>query len=96
MGQERLTAFVPQGEDRVSIEITQKMVEGLVKALVENPDEVVIKPIEGDSTIVLEVQVNQQDTGKVIGKKGRTINALRTIVRAATSHHEKKVMMELV
>lgn len=80
----------------MSIEATQKLVEGLVKALVENPDQVLIKPIEGDSTIVLEVQVNQEDTGKVIGKKGRTINALRTIVRAATCQHEKKVLMELV
>jgi len=72
------------------------MVEGLVKALVENPDEVVIKPIEGDNTVVLEIQVNPEDTGKVIGKKGRTINALRTIARAATGDSDKKVLMELI
>jgi len=80
----------------VSIETTRKMVEGLVKALVENPDEVVIKPIEGDNTVVLEIQVNPEDTGKVIGKKGRTINALRTIARAATGDSDKKVLMELI
>ena len=72
------------------------MVEGLVKALVENPDEVVIKPIEGDNTVVLEIRVNPEDTGKVIGKKGRTINALRTIARAATGDSDKKVLMELI
>ena len=72
------------------------MVEGLVKALVENPDEVVIKPIEGDNTVVLEIQVNPEDAGKVIGKKGRTINALRTIARAATGDSDKKVLMELI
>jgi len=80
----------------VSIETTRKMVEGLVKALVENPDEVVIKPIEGDNTVVLEIQVNPEDAGKVIGKKGRTINALRTIARAATGDSDKKVLMELI
>jgi len=80
----------------VSIETTRKMVEGLVKALVENPDEVVIKPIEGDNTVVLEIQVSPEDTGKVIGKKGRTINALRTIARAATGDSDKKVLMELI
>jgi len=80
----------------VSIETTRKMVEGLVKALVENPDEVVIKPIEGDNAVVLEIQVNPEDTGKVIGKKGRTINALRTIARAATGDSDKKVLMELI
>ena len=80
----------------MSIETTRKMVEGLVKALVENPDEVVIKPIEGDNAVVLEIQVNPEDTGKVIGKKGRTINALRTIARAATGDSDKKVLMELI
>jgi len=80
----------------VSIETTRKMVEGLVKALVENPDEVVIKPIEGDNAVVLEIQVNPEDTGKVIGKKGRMINALRTIARAATGDSDKKVLMELI
>ncbi len=78
------------------LQATQAMVESLVKALVEHPDEVSVKPIEGDNTVVLEVQVNTEDAGKVIGKKGRTINALRTLVRAATSRHDKKVMMELV
>lgn len=80
----------------MSIETTRKMVEGLVKALVENPDEVVIKPIEGDNAVVLEIQVNPEDTGKVIGKKGRMINALRTIARAATGDSDKKVLMELI
>ncbi|MDN5279876.1 MAG: uncharacterized protein PWR01_3841 [Clostridiales bacterium] len=74
----------------------QGMLEKLVKALVEHPDEVVVTPIEGDSTVVFEVQVNQEDTGKVIGKKGRTINALRTIIRSSANTGAKKVIMELV
>lgn len=78
------------------IKPVQETLEKLIKALVEFPDEVVVKPIEGESTIVFEVQVNQEDTGKVIGKKGRTINSLRTIIRSSANTGTKKVIMELV
>ena len=74
----------------------QNMLERLVKALVEHPDEVSITPIEGDGTVVFEVQVNPVDAGKIIGKKGRTINALRTIIRSSANTGTKKVIMELV
>jgi len=74
----------------------QSTLEKLVKALVEYPEEVVITPIEGDGTVVFEVQVNPEDSGKVIGKKGRTINALRTIIRSSANTGTKKVIMELV
>lgn len=72
------------------------MLEKLVMALVEHPEEVTVTPIEGDSTVVFEVQVHAEDTGKVIGKKGRTINALRTIIRSSANTGTKKVIMELV
>jgi predicted RNA-binding protein YlqC (UPF0109 family) len=74
----------------------QNTLEQLVKALVEHPDEVVVTPIEGEGTVVFEVQVNPEDTGKIIGKKGRTINALRTIIRSSANTGTKKVIMELV
>jgi predicted RNA-binding protein YlqC (UPF0109 family) len=74
----------------------QEMLEKIVKSLVENPQDVVVTPIEGDSTVVFEVQVHSEDTGKVIGKKGRTINALRTIIRSSANTGSKKVIMELV
>lgn len=74
----------------------QTMLDQLIKALVEHPDEVVITPIEGDGTIVFEVQVNPEDAGKIIGKKGKTINALRTIIRSSANTGTKKVIMELV
>ncbi len=76
--------------------LVQGMLEKLVKALVEHPQEVVVTPIEGDSTVVFEVQVHPDDTGKIIGKKGRTINALRTIIRSSATTGAKKVIMELV
>ena len=74
----------------------QSTLEKLLKALVEHPEEVVVTPIEGDGTVVFEVQVNPEDSGKVIGKKGRTINALRTIIRSSADTGTKKVIMELV
>lgn len=74
----------------------QNILEQLIKALVEHPDEVVITPIEGEGTIVFEVQVNPEDSGKIIGKKGKTINALRTIIRSSADTGTKKVIMELV
>ncbi|MBU1106111.1 MAG: KH domain-containing protein [Candidatus Riflebacteria bacterium] len=74
----------------------QSTLEKLLKALVEFPEEVVVTPIEGDGTVVFEVQVNPEDSGKVIGKKGRTINALRTIIRSSADTGTKKVIMELV
>lgn len=80
----------------MELDSIQKVVLNIVQALVQYPDQVHIKPIEGESTIVFEVQVHPEDTGKVIGKKGRTINALRTILRASTLLEGKKVMMELV
>lgn len=74
----------------------KELLEKLVKALVEHPEDVAINPVEGESTVVFEVQLNPDDTGQVIGKKGRTINALRTIIRSSAHTGSKKVIMELV
>ncbi|MBF0409215.1 MAG: KH domain-containing protein [Candidatus Riflebacteria bacterium] len=72
------------------------LITSTVQALVEHPSEVDVKAIEGDGTVVFEVQVHPEDAGKVIGKKGRTINAIRTIIRSTAALGKKKVMMELV
>ena len=82
--------------ENTSMTPVHAMLENLIKALVEFPDEVAISPIEGDGTVVFEVQLHPEDTGKVIGKKGRTINALRTIIRSSADTGAKKVIMELV
>jgi len=79
----------------VSLETMEGILLTVVKALVEHSDDVKVKPIEGDNTVVFEVKVHPDDVGKVIGKKGRTINALRTIIRASTLVGSKKIMMEL-
>ena len=72
------------------------VIEAIVKALVDYPDDVVVKEIDGDATIVLELSVAQQDLGKVIGKQGRTARAMRTILRAAGMKLKKRFVLEIL
>lgn len=61
----------------------EDLLRAMVRALVDFPDDVVIREIEGPNTRILEIKVSKQDVGKLLGKKGRNIGALRTIVSAA-------------
>ena len=72
------------------------VVEAIVKALVDDPDEVVVKEIDGDATTVLELRVAHQDLGKVIGKQGRTARAMRTLLRAAGMKLKKRFVLEIL
>ena len=69
--------------------------EGIAKALVNNPDEVVVTESENDDELVIELKVAPSDMGKVIGKQGRIAKAIRSVVKAASSRLEKKVMVEI-
>ncbi|MCF0151083.1 MAG: KH domain-containing protein [Firmicutes bacterium] len=73
------------------------LVETIAKALVSNPDEVVVREIsnKGDS-MVIELKVCEKDMGKVIGKQGRIAKALRTVVKAAATKQNIKVTVEIV
>ncbi len=68
----------------------------IVKALVDQPDEVSVTEIEGGHTVVLELTVAKGDMGKVIGKRGRTAQAIRTILIAASGKARKRYMLEIV
>ena len=72
------------------------VIEAIVKALVDDPNEVVVKEIDGDSTTVLELRVAHQDLGKVIGKQGRTARAMRTLLRAAGMKLKKRFVLEIL
>ena len=72
------------------------LVELITKALVDNPEEVEIKETVGESIIILEIKVGQEDVGKVIGKEGRIANAIRTVVKAAAAKQGKKVTVEII
>ena len=73
----------------------KKLVEVIAKALVDNPDEVVVTETENEDEIVIELKVASADMGKVIGKQGRIAKAIRSVVKAASSKMEKKVTVEI-
>lgn len=75
--------------------IMKELVEVIAKALVDNPDEVVVTESETDDEIVIELKVASGDMGKVIGKQGRIAKAIRSVVKAASSKMEKKVIVEI-
>ena len=75
----------------------KELIETIVKELVDKPDEVKIEPLESERTIIYELTVGDGDLGKVIGKKGRTAQALRTIISAISAKGGgKRAIMEIV
>ncbi len=72
------------------------LLELLIKSIVDSPEDIRITEAEMEKTIVYEIRVNPNDVGKVIGKHGRIINAIRTIIRSATTKDGKKVTIELL
>ena len=73
-----------------------QVIENLIKRLVTQPDEVKVVENQGDQTNVFEVKVAKEDMGRVIGKKGRIIEALRTIVFAFGVKQKKRCMLQLI
>ncbi len=74
----------------------KQMIEEVARALVDNPDEVVVTEVQGEQTTVLELRVAQTDLGKVIGKQGRTARAMRTLLAAAGMKHEMRAVLEIL
>ncbi len=73
----------------------KELVEVIAKALVENPDEVVVTESVKDDETVIELSVAPAGMGKVIGKQGRIAKAIRSVVKAASSKEDKKVIVEI-
>ena len=74
----------------------KKISEVIAKALVSNPEQVVVTEKNDSNIIVYELSVASEDMGKVIGKQGRIAKALRTVVKAAATIENKKVTVEIV
>jgi predicted RNA-binding protein YlqC (UPF0109 family) len=74
----------------------KKLVEVMAKALVDFPDEVVVTETEREKAIVVELRVAPADMGKVIGKQGRIAKAIRSVVKAAATRDDKKVIVEIM
>jgi hypothetical protein len=68
----------------------------MVKALVDKPEEVDLKEVEGEKTTVLELRVAKEDLGKVIGKQGKTAKAMRTILNATATKLKKRAVLEII
>ncbi|MDD3306700.1 MAG: KH domain-containing protein [Acetobacterium sp.] len=74
----------------------KELVEIIAKALVEHPDAVSVSEVEGEQSIILELKVADDDMGKVIGKQGRIAKAIRTVIKAAATKEDKRVMLEII
>jgi len=80
----------------MSSDSLKELIEYLAKALVDHPDQVEVAEIAGEQTIVLELRVAKEDLGKVIGKQGRTVKAMRAILSAASSKLRKRADLEIL
>ena len=74
----------------------KELVEVIAKYLVENPDEVVVTEAESGEDLIIELKVAPSDMGKIIGRQGRIAKAIRSVVKAASSKNDKKVIVEII
>ena len=74
----------------------KELVEYIVKSLVDNPDRVEIKETAEENSVMIEIKVADEDTGKVIGREGRIINAIRTLAKSAAGREQKRVQVEVL
>lgn len=72
------------------------LVEFIAKSLVDDPSQVHVSEIEGERAVILELRVGPEDMGRIIGKGGRTVNAMRTLVRVLAAKQGKRVTVEVV
>ena len=79
----------------MEVQVMRELVEVIAKALVDNPDDVVVTEKTEGKTLVLEVKVSDSDMGKVIGKQGRIAKAIRSVVKAAAAKEDKKVIVDI-
>ena len=74
----------------------EELLEFLTKSLVDDQDGVSVETLEEEDALVLELRVSEDDTGQVIGRRGRTISALRTVMRAVGASQDQRVLIDLV
>ncbi len=74
----------------------RELIELIVKGIVDNPDKVEINEIIGEKSSIFEVKVDPSDIGKVIGRQGRNIKSIRTILNAAAQKDDKRIVLEII
>ncbi len=73
-----------------------ELVRVIATSLVDNPESVEVKEVEGSQSVIIELKVASDDMGKVIGKQGRIAKAIRTVVKAAATKENKRVVVEII
>jgi predicted RNA-binding protein YlqC (UPF0109 family) len=74
----------------------KELVEYMAKLLVDNPDQVEVTEVNATRSVILELRVAKEDMGRVIGKRGRVANAMRTLLRVAAAKEGKRCILEIV
>ena len=74
----------------------KEILESIAKSLVDAPNEVKITEIDGEKTIIFELRCNAKDIGKIIGKSGKTVGAMRTLLSSIAAKQGRKAMLEVV
>lgn len=74
----------------------KELLESIARSLVDNPDDVSVREVEGEKSLILELRVAEDDMGKVIGKQGRIAKAIRTVMKAAAMRNDKRVIVEII
>lgn len=74
----------------------KELLEVVAKSLVDYPEQVEVREVAGEQSIILELKVAEEDMGKVIGKQGRIAKAIRTIVKASAIKENKRVVVEII
>ena len=74
----------------------EELVRYIACTLVDHPDQVQVKTVDGPESVIIELSVGPEDMGKVIGKQGRIAKAIRSVVKAATARNEKHVFVEIL
>ncbi len=90
---EDMSSTIWQGKGE---KVMKELIQYIAQALVDHSDQVEVKEIKAQQTLVLELRVAKEDLGKVIGKKGRTAQAMRTILSCASAKEQKRVILEIV
>ena len=74
----------------------KELISHIAQALVDNPEQVQVTEVEGGQTLILELRVAKEDMGKIIGKHGRTAQAIRTLLSAASGKAKKRIVLEIL
>jgi len=75
--------------------VTRELIEYVAKSLVDHPDELTVNEVEDNGVVVYQLHVSSRDIGKVIGRRGRVARAMRTLLKVASIHNQRRAILEI-